>query len=258
MKATRRLPLLCALLCTWAGTGLARETVEIAAEDDWPPYSSIRPDRSGPEGLSPALVQAAFDLKGIDVKFLTVPFARCLYYAETGRTVGCFNATIIEGNRDTFHWHRTPLFHEELAIFARGSQAGNELGLKDLEGRTVSLTIGYTYPTELIDNPRITKFFANSDVHQLKMLASGRVALALLNTMPAYMRINADPALRNDIHRVGHIGNDGFWVAFSKRHPDGKRMADMLESGLQELQASGRYDKMIRDFRARVGYQPGQ
>lgn len=231
----------------------ARDSVVIAAEDDWPPYSSSNADRSAPVGLSPDLVRAAFDTQGIDVHFLTVPFARCLHYAEIGRAVGCFNTTIVAGNRDTFHWHHTPMFSEELAIFARSDQRSDKLTLQDLEGHTVSVTIGYTYPTEFMNNPRITRFPVNSDQQQLRMLANGRVQFALVNTVPGQLRINADPDLKGKIRRVGRISVDGFWIAFSKRHPDGRRMADTFEAGLRELKASGRYDSMMRDFRKRIG-----
>lgn len=232
---------------------LARETVVIAAEDDWPPYSSHNADRTQPEGFSPDLVRAAFETQGVDVRFLTVPFARCLHYAEIGRAVGCFNTTIVEGNRHTFHWHSTPMFTEELAIFARSDLRSDKLTLKDLEGQTVSVTIGYTYPTELMNNPRVTKFPVNSDQQQLRMLASGRVRFALVNTLPGYQRINADSDLKGKIRRVGRISVDGFWVAFSKRHPDGRRMAETFEAGIRELKASGRYDSMMRAFRKRAG-----
>lgn len=233
--------------------GLTRETVVIAAEDDWPPYSSSDADRTDPEGLSPDLVRAAFDTQGVDVRFLTVPFARCLHYAEIGRAVGCFNATIVPGNRNAYYWHPTPMFTEELAIFARSDQRDDKLSLKDLEGQTVSVTIGYTYPTELMNNPKITKFPVNSDQQQLRMLASGRVRFAVVNTTPGHLRINADPALKGKIRQVGRISVDGFWIAFSRRHPDGRRMAETFETGLLALKASGRYDSMMRSFRQRVG-----
>ena len=231
---------------------LARESVLIAAEDDWAPYSSIKSDKSGPEGLAPELVTAAFDEMGFDVEYLTVPFARCMHYAETGRTVGCFNATIVQGNRDTFHWHSTPMFTEELAIFARNEVTTDNLSLADLEGETVSLTIGYTYPTHFLKNNLINKFPVNSDDYQIRMLATGRVDYALLNTMPAYYRIHADPTFQGKIRRVGQISEDGFWVAFSKNHPDGKRMAEVFEKGLDQLHENGRYEKITHDFHLRL------
>lgn len=148
------------------GSACSRETITVAAEDDWPPYSSIKADKSGPEGFSSELVRAVFDLTR---------------------------------------------------------------------------------------NPRITLVRATSDAHQLQMLLAGRIEYALLNTMPAYLRINRDPGLRGRIRLAGTLAEDAFWLAFSRRHPDGQRLSVLFEEGLQELRASGRYDIMLRNFRKRVG-----
>lgn len=251
-----RMALLVVCLQLSSGPAWSRESVTIAAEDDWPPYSSIKADKSGPEGFAPELVRAAFDTQGMDVRFLTVPFARCLRYAETGRAVGCFDATVVEENKDTYYWHTTPMFSEELAIFARSDVTRDNLTMKDLQGQTISTTIGYTYPTELMQDAQIKKFPVDSDLQQLRMVASGNVRYAIVNTMPGYLRINSDPALKGKVRRVGRISLDGFWIAFSKRHADGKRMSEVFEKGLQALKTSGRYDEMLTVFRKRLGYRP--
>ncbi|MGL5934274.1 MAG: transporter substrate-binding domain-containing protein, partial [Cetobacterium sp.] len=70
------------------------ETIIINAEDDWAPFSSVTPDKKSAEGLSVDLVRAAFATQGIEVQFMAVPFARCLYEVEHGHVVACFNASI--------------------------------------------------------------------------------------------------------------------------------------------------------------------
>jgi polar amino acid transport system substrate-binding protein len=227
----------------------AQEVVTLAAEDDWAPYSSLKPDGSGPEGIAPALVKAAFQTQNVTVRFQVVPFARCLHYALKGAVVGCFDTTRTEANQDQFYWHPTPLFQEELAIFARGDATANDLTAKDLEGQTVGVTIGYTYPTDFMQNPRIVKLSAASDGNLVKMLVARRVNYILLNTMPGYYRIKQDPALRGQIKRVGTIRMDSFWVSFSRAHPDGKRMSEVFEKGLQTIKANGEYDRMFKAFR---------
>jgi ABC-type amino acid transport substrate-binding protein len=53
------------LACGLAWAACAQNpVVTVAAEDDWAPYSSMKADKSGPEGFSPDLVQAVFKLKG--------------------------------------------------------------------------------------------------------------------------------------------------------------------------------------------------
>lgn len=240
------------MLVVWAGlcaSAMATEVVTVAAEDDWAPYSAMRADRSGPEGLAPALVKAAFKTQNVEVRFEVVPFSRCLHYAEKGTVVGCFDTTRTEANKDRFYWHPTPLFQEELAIFGRADAPARELTQKDLEGETVGVTIGYTYPTDLMQNPRIIKLSATSDGNLVKMLVARRVNYILLNTMPGYYRIKSEPALKGQIKRVGAIRLDSFWVSFSRAHPDGKRMSEVFEKGLQAIKANGDYDRMMRAFK---------
>ncbi|WP_367847186.1 substrate-binding periplasmic protein [Rhodoferax sp. WC2427] len=243
-------------LCAWGLATAAcaqNPTITIAAEDDWAPYSSMKADKSGPEGFSPDLVRAVFKLKGVDVKMVAVPFVRCLQMVKTAKAVACFDTTITDENKDEFYWHKTPIFEEGLAIFALADTPQTGLTTLGLEGGTVGITTGYTYPTDFMQNKKIKKFEANSDEHLLKMLLAKRVQYVILNTMPGMLRIKNDASLSGKVKQVGLISKDGFWLNFSKTHPDGKRMADLFEAGLLELKASGRYDKMYADFKQRLG-----
>lgn len=49
------------------------------------------------------------------------------------------------------------------------------------------------------------------------------------------------------------ISTDGFWVAFSKARPDGRRLSDTFEKGLLELKTTGRYKAMDAAFRRQLG-----
>ncbi len=50
----------CAFFCMMIIFPAHAEKIIIVAEDDWPPYSSIKADKSGPQGLTPELVTKAF------------------------------------------------------------------------------------------------------------------------------------------------------------------------------------------------------
>ncbi len=223
------------------------ETIVVAAEDDWAPYSFAKPG-GGIDGLAPALVAAVFETHNIRVKFAVMPFARCLLMAQSGAVVGCFDASITDENRAQFHWHPTPLFQEELAIFARQDSREVDVRLDQLEGRTLGLTIGYTYPTSVMSNARIRKVNVPSDANLLNMLVAGRVDYILLNTMPGYYRASQDRRLTGRVKRVGVVQLDGFWVCFSRTHPDGKRLSELFETGLQEIKANGTYARITADF----------
>ena len=238
-----------ALLAGWTSITTFAETVKIAAEDDWAPYSSIKADKSGPEGFAVDIINAAFKTQGIDAEYVVVPFTRCLHYAKTGITVGCFNATMIESNKNDYYWHPTPLFYEELAVYTHASATANNLTQKDLEGKTLGYTIGYTYPTELMENPNITKFGAKSDNLLIQMAAAQRIDYILVNGMAGLYKINHIPEAKGKIKKVGVISIDSFLLAFSKKHPDGKRLVEIFEKGLQEIKQNGSYAAMEAKLR---------
>lgn len=245
---------MCWLLALTAPWAYAGGTILIAAEDDWPPYSSIRPGTEYPQGFAVDLVREAFATQEIHARFVVVPFARCLHLARIGEVAGCFNTTKLSDNSDLYHWHATPLFYEELAIFARADSSPRNLTLGDLEGQTVGYTIGYTYTPAFHASRKIRKAGAKSDRVLLEMLRAKRVDYVLMNTAPALLRINAASDLKGRIEKVGVLSQDGFWIAFSRATADGARQAETFEKGLQALKSSGRYDLLYAEFRRKVGF----
>lgn len=253
VSISRRLGLLLGSLALVGSLHAAPTSITVAAEDDWPPYSSKKAGSSEPEGFTPDLVRAVFKSKGVDVKFETVPYSRCMQLVKTGKVMACFNTNMNEENKNDYHWHATPIFDEGVSFFALTEVQGTKLTTKDLEGSTVGVTSGYAYSPEFMRNEKIKKFEANSDDHLLKMLMARRVKFALINTLPGLLRIKNDPAYNGNIKEVGVLNVHGFRLNFSKADPDGKAMADLFEAGLVEFKKSGKYDKMMADFKQRLG-----
>ena len=237
-----------------AGPALARaETITIGAEDDWPPFSYRVPGQVEPQGLTPRLVRLAFASQGVSVRFRMLPFARCMLEAQRGTVIACFNATRTAANQALYHWHPTPMFEEELAIFARRSPDASppmrQLGQDDLRGSSVGITVGYTYPTSFMTDPRIHRKQATSDGNLLHMLAAGRVDYILVNTLPAWYRLQVDPGLQGRVQRVGRVRTDGFWLSFTRARPEGERLAQAFEQGLQAMRRSGEHQRMLAELR---------
>jgi polar amino acid transport system substrate-binding protein len=242
-----------------AGTATDKNTVVLAGEDDWSPYSAAdKPgadSESSPVGFSVDLVRAVLASQGIPVKFINVPFARCMLYAKTGQVAGCFNATITDDNRADYVWHQPAMFEEELSIFARADSKEPELRLADLRGKRVAYTNGYTYPSEFMHDSRIKKSVAVSDAALIRMLLAKRVDYILLNRTPGWIRIDNTADFKGQIKRVGLLSMDGFWVAFSKQHPQGESLAKAFSAGLAQMRRDGSYQRMQDEFRRRVQYR---
>ncbi|MBT9495478.1 MAG: amino acid ABC transporter substrate-binding protein [Paucibacter sp.] len=251
-------------LCLAFSTGLRaqaldKNTLVLAGEDDWSPYSSAEKpggdSKTSPVGFSVDLVRAVLASQGLQVKIINVPFARCMLYAKTGEVAGCFNATITDDNRADYLWHQPAMFEEELSIFARADSQAPELKLADLRGKRVAYTNGYTYPSEFMHDSRIQKFVAVSDAALIRMLLAKRVDYILLNRTPGWMRIENTPEFKGQVKRVGLLSMDGFWVAFSKQHPQGERLAQAFSAGLAQMRRDGSYQRLQDDFRRRVNYR---
>jgi len=229
----------------WAQTS---SEVVIAAEDDWPPYSSVGPSNAAPTGFAVNLVREAFATQSIRVRFITVPFARCMFLAKIGKVAGCFDATILDENRDVYYWHATPMFQEQLAIFARANPTQANVTLADLAGKRVGYTIEYTYPDSFSLDPRILKFGAKSDRVLLEMLLAGHLDYIIINTTPAYVQMKKMGKSASLFAKVGVIAEDGFWVAFTRANPTGAELAVTFDRGLQALHQSGRYRQLQEHF----------
>ena len=240
---------LAALLLTTVSAHAAADVV-IAAEDDWPPYSFVGRSGGDATGFAVNLVREAFASQGVHVRFLTVPFARCMFLAKIGKVSGCFDATILNENRDQYYWHKTPMFHEELSIFGRDTDPRSNLTLHDLEGtgKRVGYTIEYTYPESFTLNSHLLKYGAKSDVMLLQMLAAGHLDYIVVNTTPAYMHIRHMGKSAVHLHKVGVISEDGFWVAFTRADPSGAELARTFDRGLQALHDNGRYRQLQEEM----------
>ncbi len=235
-------------------SAVAPSEVTIAAEDNWPPYSSVGPAGGNATGFAVDLVREGFASQGVHVRFLTVPFARCMFLAKIGKVSGCFDATILPENRDSYYWHPTPMFREELAIFARAGTVHSNVTLHDLEGKRVGYTLEYTYPQSFTLNPHILKYGAKSDRILLHMLLAGHLDYIVINTTPAYVQIKEMGKGAAALVKVGVISVDGFWVAFTRANPNGAELARTFERGLQTLHENGRYrqlqEQMMRELPA--------
>ncbi|XZG70712.1 substrate-binding periplasmic protein [Chitinibacteraceae bacterium HSL-7] len=243
-------------LCLWLfallGVQASAETITLNAEDDWAPYSYVsEADRQVIQGFAPEVIRAALATQDIEVRFNPVPFSRCLHETLGGKALGCFDIEINSDNAAQYHFHHTPLFLEGLSIFA-AKPSTRRLGVADLREQRVGATRGYTYPPEILNDAAIVKDVSPSDEVQLKKLLAGRIDYALINTTPARLMLKAHPEWAGRIHDVGLVNEAKFYVGFSRRHPDGARMAQALERGLLAIHANGSYARLKRAFQRRL------
>ncbi len=241
--------LLIIFLCKFA----IAETIVINGEDDWAPYSSASSDYKDVVGLAPEIVKAAFKSQGVTVITRPVPYARCLYEVEKGKALGCFDTLINEETKAKFHFHKTPIFEVEKLVYGRKSVSKPIITVKDLEGRVVGITNGYTYPTEFLENTKIIRSPSPTETSQFEKVASRRIDFAITWGLTGDHILKRNPDLAKKIRVVGRLANDGVYISFSKNQALGAEYAEVFEEGMQAILADGTYEKIMNRFRANYG-----
>lgn len=226
-----------------SATSMALDHIVLAAEDDWYPFSGIHKGRHA--GFSPELIRAAFATQGVDVSFRVMPLTRCLALARTSHVLDCVESIRGQDIENLYVWHQVPMFKSRLHLYARKNSNFVYRSIQDLQnGPRVGVTVGYEYGNEFDRSRSIRRDIANTDLQGLNKLLLGRVDL-----MPVYDKVYAslassNPDIRNGLKAVGTLMETDLYIAFSRQHPDAHKYADLLDKGLQQLQASGEYQKI--------------
>lgn len=233
------------LLCLLLANSAAAWGFTMAAEEDYFPYSAQVDGEL--TGLIPELTQAAFDAVGVKVNFIVRPYSRVLKLVEDGRAVGGFTGAIDDSNRNTFHWHETPLATVRLAIWGRTGESGKSLTTRDMEGKKVSITRGFFYTDAIDYNDQVEKLVAPSDESSLKMLALGRSDYALVTELIGRKIVQMSPVrgLNERIEIVGLIDEVPLHAFFSREHSEGKEAATLFQKGLEIIHANGEYQRIV-------------
>ncbi|MBO9667569.1 MAG: transporter substrate-binding domain-containing protein [Bdellovibrio sp.] len=237
------------LICILLNSPSFAETITLNGEDDWAPYSSATADYKDVQGLAPDIIRAAFKTQSVTVRIRPVPFARCMLEVDKGTALGCFDTIINQDTKDRYIFHKTPLFQAEMVVYGPISSQKTSITVKDLEGKVVGWTTGYTYPPSFRDNKKIIPDVVPTERAQLEKLAAGRIEYAVMWGLTGEHILQKHPHLSKKVKALGSISRDSLYINFSKSHPDGAKYAGVFEKGLQAIMVNGTYKKLEDDFR---------
>lgn len=219
--------------------------VRIAAEDNWPPFS----DENG-KGLSTQLVSAAFARRGFHIETVVVPYARALHYTAHGKTEACWNVTRQANTERDYLLHQQPLFQAASSFYFHGVVKNYRSVAELPDGTVVGVILGYEYGDLFEQHKKRFQLVEVSTHPQLiALLQHDKVQLAIFfdDVLAYYL---AQPALRQIRLQKGQLNHvSDIYVAFSRVGPRSKQLAEALDSGLLELQRSGDYQRMLKQFK---------
>lgn len=233
------------LLAAALGTAAHAETITLGAEDDWYPYSGKV--NNAPKGFAEDLITEAFKAEGVDVKFESVPYARCMEETKNGKMLGCFDAarnSLLEPN---YLWHAKPMFMARINIYALVSSNESGLKVKDLEGKDVAVTNDYEYGDEFDKNTKIKRSVSNQDEQGFRKLIAGRVKYMVAYEKVANYLVEKNKAeFAGKFKAVGVTAEPGLYIAFAKTYPGSQQIVDKFNAGLEAIHKNGKY-KAVED-----------
>lgn len=229
--------LMAALLLACSAAASA-ETVTVAAEDSWYPFSGVVQGKG--QGMTVDIVRAAYRAIGVDVNFEFMPYARCVALTRSGAQLACFDTFRTPDTESEFLWHSPSMFNVEYRIYALADSKQRRLGVPDLEGQHVAVTRGYEYGAEFDRNTKVLRELSSSDESNFRMLLAGRVAYTITADVIAKSLFKQHPELANKFRAVGSVSRNDVYLAFSRRNPDGPREMARFEKGLKIIRENGR------------------
>jgi len=216
------------------------QTIKLGAEDDWYPYSGVRDGQ--PAGFAEDLIKEAFKAEGIEVKFYSLPYARCMAETKVGNLLGCFDAarnSLLEPN---FLWPAYPMYMARINIYALANSTESGLGPHDLEGREVAVTNNYEYGEDFDTDKKIHRNVSNQDVQGFRMLMAGRVQyMVAYDKVANYLFARYKDQFSGKFKIVGQTGAPGLYLAFSRKYPDAQQFVDKFDAGIAVIRQDGRY-----------------
>lgn len=215
----------------------------LAAEDGFFPYTGMFEGKL--RGFSLDIVSAAFSAVGCEVKFVAMPYARCIRDVQAGRHLGCFNTTNSADNQEKFIFHSRPLFRGRILIYAHPDWVG-PFTEDAFETRSFSVVRGYTYTDAFDRSSTIRKIAVESDLQTLAMVARNRADFAVVYEKVAQFQIgwNRERITPSPVPAHMLVEYDLF-VSFSRISGQlSVKLARALDAGLEKIRNNGTYAKI--------------
>jgi polar amino acid transport system substrate-binding protein len=226
------------------------ETITLAA-DSWYPYNGD--PKSEHPGYMVEIAKHIFESNGYKVDYQIMPWARSIAEMEAGRINGIFGATKEEANDSILPLNA--LGKAVDSFFVLADSKWNFTNISSLKVIALAGITDYDYGSELQEYIE-----ANKDNPKLMQLSNGETALeqnirklmakrvgALIETPDVFWSKIKELGLSSDLFKeVGSAGAaDPIYIAFSPKLQNSKKLAEMLDTGVNELRKNGQLAKIL-------------
>jgi polar amino acid transport system substrate-binding protein len=221
--------------------------------DEWPPFNGKANSQS--EGYMVDIARIVFEAKGIEVKYITMPWKRAI--AETKQ--GTYNAAIGASKTDAvgFVFPEEELARNRLAFYVKKGNIWKYQGIGSIQQVKLGVIAGYDYRQWL--NEYIKKNSNNADKIQILTgdipLQRGLQGLLLdridviVDTEAAILSEAKRLGLSHQIQSAGYGQELSFcYIAFSPNILSSPIYAQILSDGIAELRSKGKLQNILDKY----------
>jgi len=238
---------LCALPSYAANKKIKIELVDTLAS--WPDKSGL--------GFAHEVVTSAFKEVHVDTEVAIVPFDRCIADMTNGDVVGCFSITdsdklkgkAILANSSLYACHMDYYYNAKTELTAK----------KDWQipaGKKIGVVTGTNYPASVFKLAQDGSSLSSSsdEDENLRKLALGQLDFAVIyfnSLKPSIITVNK--AQVGDKVKFAFRGELlKYYIAFSKKHPDGEWSRRKFDRGFLQLKTSGALSDIEKRWIAKI------
>ncbi len=236
---------ICLIGMFWCTGIRAGEKVITLATLDWSPYVG---QTLQDQGYVTAIIRAALEKRGYEVRVAFYPWARALELTKNGEADALYPCYHNE-ERTKFFEFSEPLPAAPIVFMkTKKSDASWDGTLKSLANLKIGTVRGYTYGDKFDKSESVKKEDAGSDAKNLMKLFAGRIDAVLID------RLVADQILRKemkdrfeDVEALKPVFDlKLLYLGISKRKENAAQMTKDFNAGLKAIKDDGTYESLLK------------
>ncbi|MFJ4452274.1 substrate-binding periplasmic protein [Pseudomonas sp. NPDC089392] len=211
--------------------------------DNWPPFT----DASLPGGgLATSIVTTALARAGYTSAFEEAPWARALLGVSEGRYDVLINAWYNDSRARIGHFS-TAYLSNRVRLLQRKGEAVRYKRQSDLYPYSIAVVRDYAYSSEFDGDTRLHKVPVSNFSSAVRMLAAGRVNLAVEDEYVARYSLQREPqAVREGVVLVEPpLAENTLHILVSLKHPEHERIVEGFERAVAAMKADGSYARLL-------------
>ncbi len=228
----------------------ANDTVRIS-NGEWPPFFSKDLTKYG---VTSHIVQEAFALENIQVKYEWYPWKRALHLARVGELNASIGWSKTEKREKDFLFSDI-IINGNVVFFYLKSQSFDWYNFDDLKDIRIGSILDYQYGTKMqeIKNLEGTDIFEVVDEKKLfQMLLKGRFHVIIINLDVGYGILNkyfSKEKVNSITYHKKVFHNEKLRLLFSNEIKENKVLLKKFNKGLQRLKDNGKFEEYYKNSR---------